>query len=72
LLNNNQIQTIDPQAFQNLPNLQEIHLSGNPIQNIDPQTFQNLPNLRRIWIFNTRIQNIDQLRASLPSVTINF
>jgi Leucine-rich repeat (LRR) protein len=41
-LSNNRITSLDPNTFNNLPNLKLIELSRNQITSLDPNSFNNI------------------------------
>ncbi|XP_071159558.1 leucine-rich repeat-containing protein 15-like [Mytilus edulis] len=57
-LNSNQITTIQPGAFQDLPALYKLYLYNNQITTIQPGAFQDLPALYDLYLFNNQITTI--------------
>ena len=59
-LSNKQIDEIDEDTFNDLPNLEYINLNGNRIQEIDQANFNALPNLKELHIDDNKIRFIDK------------
>ncbi len=57
-LYNNEIATIEPNAFQHLPKLKWIELSGNRLRSLPHQLFKNNPELIAIGLFDNKINSI--------------
>jgi Leucine-rich repeat (LRR) protein len=53
-----QISTIEPNAFQHLPNLKWINLETNQIRSLPQQIFKNNPELIAIWLGKNKIELI--------------
>ncbi|XP_017549255.1 toll-like receptor 8b [Pygocentrus nattereri] len=69
---NNALQ-IDPEAFSQLSQLQELRLSGNSLQTLNPSWFKNLTALKYLYLsFNFLISEIEtgQFFSSLPYVEV--
>ena len=76
-LNKNEIEEIDPEAFNFLSNtLETLDLSCNRIENLNISTFINLKELKVLNLINNSIQNIDETFYSLSKLknlqTINL
>ncbi|KAI8503855.1 Bax inhibitor 1 [Branchiostoma belcheri] len=72
-LGSNQIATIDPGAFANLPQLQQLWLGGNHITTIDSSTLANLPQLQMLRLYENQISTIPSVFGLFPSnITIEL
>ncbi len=68
-LQDNEIETIDPQAFRDVYLIHRINLSGNQIRKISSKTFFNLPNLMTLQISGNGISEIeDEAFSDLPKL----
>lgn len=73
-LNNNQLTSIEPNAFKGLEHLIEIEINDNCLTNIAIQAFTSLPNLYKLEIKNNSLSQKTKknLRKFLPYISITF
>ncbi|XP_050403549.1 TLR4 interactor with leucine rich repeats [Patella vulgata] len=70
-LNSNSINSIEVQAFNNVPFLDELHLVDNQIATLVPETFEGLDSLTELHLADNRLQDLNEnLFRSLKSLII--
>jgi hypothetical protein len=56
----NNIETIENEAFMNLPNLETILLYNNSLQRFPSEAFSDLPNLENLDLYGNNIKKVDR------------
>ncbi|KAK6195576.1 hypothetical protein SNE40_000978 [Patella caerulea] len=70
-LNSNSINSIEVQAFKNVPFLDELHLVDNQIVTLVPEIFEGLDSLTELHLTDNRLQDLNEnLFRSLKSLII--
>lgn len=64
-LGSNQLHSLDPDLFEHLPNLEELHIPANPFTVIDHGStvaISSIPNLRVIPFFNKNMVTVSPVK----------
>jgi len=64
VLQNNHIQTLNEQSFQNLNHLQLLDLSNNRLKHFSPKSFMSLTNLHTLKLNNASLTNLPLLHLN--------
>jgi hypothetical protein len=77
VLVNNKIESIENEAFDNLPNVETIELLNNNLIQLNPKSFLQTPQLRTLDLSRNRIKFIDKesftfFEQNCPSIVLEF